>query len=648
MVKKSTRKKNMYFDNDAVEKLLDKYVEGGCVNVSLRDEIMSHAEELIRQIIRAHNFEYIFPGRDGSSFNELFQVAWCVKPDSLVITENGIIPISNILNGNKLVYGKDSLEPFSGFVKIDNIDTKAITTKFGYNLEASLDHPLLVLRGAEEYKLRVKDIKVGDLLKVQYDQQVFGNNNKINFTPQTVGGATTLWNPPDVWNEELAYIIGLIVSEGSWEDYRVTIYNNSEEIKNVCLNNSQGLRFKHVCCKGNRFTFGSKRFAEFVKWLGLNKKCNEKRIPKQILASSKNIIVSFLQGMFDGDGHSNKRNGIVGYTSTSLKLIEELKVLLANLGMLTKTSKLKRTSTMMSNPKGGYRKSDVKPSYQLLLSSIDSAKFYECIGFKINSKQSKKRNLTKMPFRQVYVNLTDILKGKHKLINDNGLSYHRLVNKKTAPFEATCNKLAVFIPEIRNLVGSKFIWLPVVKIEDGKSDVVDIEVPGSGMFNVNCINSFNCQIEKTLYKYDPKPGSPKVFNLFSQVAKTRILAYLKKEKRDKKNMPSYKDYLQRRHKTKSKSIEDFEAFISELENFVDYDDDFLELVAALKELWLNDDKPYDGLKTKLKNKTGKNQSVVTQFLRIIRYHRDEFSVNQHDIREFDDKEDNYFFTDQDA
>jgi hypothetical protein len=157
-----------------------------------------------------------------------------------------------------------------------------------------------------------------------------------------------------------------------------------------------------------------------------------------------------------------------------------------------------------------------------------------------------------------------------------------------------------------------------------------------------------CQIEKTLYKYNPKPGSPKVFNMFSQVAKTRILAYLKKEKRDKKNMPSYKDYLQRRHKTKSKSIEDFEAFISELENFVDYDDDFLELVVALKELWLNDDKPYDGLKTKLKNKTGKNQSVVTQFLRIIRYHRDEFSVNQHDVREFDDKEDNYFFTDQDA
>jgi len=75
-IQKPPKKKNMYFDNDAVEELMDAYVKRGCVDVHLRDEIMSHAIELIRQIIRAHNFEYITPGRDQSSFYELFQVAW--------------------------------------------------------------------------------------------------------------------------------------------------------------------------------------------------------------------------------------------------------------------------------------------------------------------------------------------------------------------------------------------------------------------------------------------------------------------------------------------------------------------------------------------------------------------------------------------
>lgn len=155
-----------------------------------------------------------------------------------------------------------------------------------------------------------------------------------------------------------------------------------------------------------------------------------------------------------------------------------------------------------------------------------------------------------------------------------------------------------------------------------------------------------CQVEKTLYKYNNKPGSPKVFNMFSQVAKTRILAYLKKEKRDKKNMPSYKDFLQRKYKTQAKSIEDFELFIDELNKFVNYDEDFVELVVALKKLWLKDDKPYDGLKTKLKEITKKDINIINQFLRIVRCHRDEFSIHQVDIKDFDDSE-NYFYTDHD-
>lgn len=69
--------KNQYFDNMKVEELLTVYVIGGCTDVLQRDEIMSHAAELIRQIIRTHNLHNIYPGRDQASFGDLFQVAWC-------------------------------------------------------------------------------------------------------------------------------------------------------------------------------------------------------------------------------------------------------------------------------------------------------------------------------------------------------------------------------------------------------------------------------------------------------------------------------------------------------------------------------------------------------------------------------------------
>lgn len=156
------------------------------------------------------------------------------------------------------------------------------------------------------------------------------------------------------------------------------------------------------------------------------------------------------------------------------------------------------------------------------------------------------------------------------------------------------------------------------------------------------------QIEKTLYKYDDGPNSPKLFNMWSQIAKTRILAYLKKEKRDKKNMPTYREWIQRRHKTRSRSIEDFEEFLNELKLLCNYDDDFTDLTESMKKLWLSDDKPYDGLKVKLQKISGKELNVINQFFRLIRLHRDEFSANVFDMRDFDNKEnDGYYYMDHD-
>jgi hypothetical protein len=69
-------KSNHYFDNEIVERLLYRYLEGACTDVKLRDEIMEHAAELIRQIIKAHNLGQIYPGKDDSSIGDLAQVAW--------------------------------------------------------------------------------------------------------------------------------------------------------------------------------------------------------------------------------------------------------------------------------------------------------------------------------------------------------------------------------------------------------------------------------------------------------------------------------------------------------------------------------------------------------------------------------------------
>src|SRR5262249_8076552 len=48
----------------------------GCTSITLRDDIMAHASELIRQIIRKQGLHVIYPGQDDSSFMDLLQTAW--------------------------------------------------------------------------------------------------------------------------------------------------------------------------------------------------------------------------------------------------------------------------------------------------------------------------------------------------------------------------------------------------------------------------------------------------------------------------------------------------------------------------------------------------------------------------------------------
>jgi hypothetical protein len=74
--RKETFHKNYYFDNETVERLSHRYVKTACTDIKLRDEIMVHASELIRQIIKAHNLGHIYPGKDDSSIMDLFQTAW--------------------------------------------------------------------------------------------------------------------------------------------------------------------------------------------------------------------------------------------------------------------------------------------------------------------------------------------------------------------------------------------------------------------------------------------------------------------------------------------------------------------------------------------------------------------------------------------
>jgi hypothetical protein len=117
-------------------------------------------------------------------------------------------------------------------------------------------------------------------------------------------------------------------------------------------------------------------------------------------------------------------------------------------------------------------------------------------------------------------------------------------------------------------------------------------------------------------------GMSKVFNMWSQIARTVILAYIKKEARDRKNSNSYVVHLDNKPKPTSDIII---RFLAEARDMCQYHDDFLKILNALEWLICNDDRPYDGIIGKLVDASGLSRPTVTNFMRFVKLRSLEFT-----------------------
>lgn len=118
-------------------------------------------------------------------------------------------------------------------------------------------------------------------------------------------------------------------------------------------------------------------------------------------------------------------------------------------------------------------------------------------------------------------------------------------------------------------------------------------------------------------------GASKVFNMWSQISRTVILAFCKKDNRDRKNSGTYRGYLI--GKSRPTVDNKFSRFINEAFEVFKYNDDYLLCLKALSKLVELDDRPHDGLVAKIVQSTGLPRQIVSGFLKSIRLRASEFS-----------------------
>jgi len=333
---------------------------------------------------------------------------YCVTGDTLILTEKGIIPIKDISSTKKEAKISLKIKSYNGktnkVVKFFNSGKHKIIkieTNNGFQLKSSKNHPVLCWTKNEfgipvtEWKL-LEQITTEDHIIINRKHSLFSskNPNLKKFHP-TIKKSKNI-NLPTKINKKIAFLLGALVAEGSFHQNKIIFNNKDLDYYNFCKNtiikNFEGVKLYERDVKGDckEFELYHKQAVKFLVNIGLKEvKSDKKEIPDTILKSKKEIITSFLKGLFEGDGsviaktdkrHSGKSIELT-YNSKSGRLIFQLKTLLLNFGIITqKPYQDKRNDC-----------------YKLIISGVENiSKFHKEIGFFSERKNKELSKITKI------------------------------------------------------------------------------------------------------------------------------------------------------------------------------------------------------------------------------------------------------------
>lgn len=376
-------------------------LRGSSINFLLADEFA-----FVHNNMAEAFFNSIFPVISSGESTKLV-VTSCVVKDTYIFTPNGIKQVADYINHNMpdnpnfsyniprySVYGIDGVRSGEYFCNNGQTETRIIRSSSTI-LECSLEHKFWAYKNGKFAIYRAKELTTDDYISIKYGENIWGNDDDISdyiICQQYKHNNTFI--PPKTITPDLAYFLGLFLAEGYALDNkkgkRVTIScgDNISYIFEI-LNMFYYVKYDEV-----HYSVNSSSLIDFIKYFGFdtNKKAKEKVIPKRLFSCSKEIIAAFLSGFFDGDGCATNR-GKISCSSASKELIEQIRILLLNFGILT------QYYTKISPPT---KKVKVESKGHILEINNykDCLKFYNEIGFRLERKQIKK-NLLKIPTRKL-------------------------------------------------------------------------------------------------------------------------------------------------------------------------------------------------------------------------------------------------------
>ena len=350
----------------------------------------------------------------------------CVTGDTLVATEDGLVPIVELVGkkqvgivaDNRVVDGQGvGLKPALQIVKTGNKQVYQLMTKSGYQLKLTADHKVMTTEGWKE----AGKLKLGERVLIQSGVGAFNTNKKLPFewvnTHKGENGRTYNLAMPQEWNRELGKVMGWLVGDG--------FIREATDIHGAYFNLTFGAGEKyhqaltyfletmqrwtdsgriHDATKRTRQIFvNSKYVVEYFLKLGVLPVASEyKRVPKSIFTAPREAVIGFLQGLFSSDGtvgYVQNKSAYVRLTSKSKLLLQDVQILLLQFGIKARIydrSRAERVDLFPAymNANGEVRRySSDGALWELEISKDVVLKFLDEIGFLFGMHAEKIKKL---------------------------------------------------------------------------------------------------------------------------------------------------------------------------------------------------------------------------------------------------------------
>lgn len=414
---------------------------------------------------------------------------YCLTGDAL-INVGGLKQIKSISKKEKIdltVESIDGLNNASKWFDCGQHPVKKIQTRCKYSITGTLNHPLFVLSNVNgipktDWKT-LEDLNVGDFVVLKRGSEHFAKEyvslEKFYPNKDSFRESVNKFDLPNYLNENLAFVFGCLISEGTLSSYDKISFTNKDKkyfkkyinCFNSALPNWSCSEYKHGPCHSSDAC--GIFLLDFLNNLGLEKSiAKNKSVPFVILNSPKSVISSFLQALYEGDGGvciGPKNSFEVTYNSQSFDLIKQVQILLLQFGIVA-TSYFDKSRKI----------------YKLIIKGKNNfIKFKSEIGFFSNKKKNKLKaailyTTGKALSKKDYVPYVSYFVRKNSIKNKDFLNknnFDRIENwhkhKNIIKESLTSQNFEI----ISSLMRDDFYYDEVVSIEDaGEQNVYSVKV----------------------------------------------------------------------------------------------------------------------------------------------------------------------------